>query len=419
MARRNPPAKWVLPDVIDPPRICFQIEVPNDRQHLAAFRGAILNLAAAYKWQDDVAHTAKQVAAVWDDIYTKIRTCEPDNSGNLGVWIEDFMTTGFRVDPDNNCILQTWCIDHWETFWDISGCVATNATQSSPQGDLTPGQCQTFHVALQGNSKYLLPVPIDDNYTIQISNAQGGWWDGNILHAWNCPSGLTFAFGACLSAGVTDAGSPIPSLSIGRLIAEIDGVFYDAFNRTIVVPPATGSQNMYFQMNDASLADNQGSISFDLTVCAASSGTWCHRWLSDAGIGALSAAFGTFGLGGTAIQSAGAGGPFNDPWAAGTIAFAGDITSVEMVVQYDNPTSPSQGICGFTTDANAIQTCDLYVIATPVGSGEITVSWTGTQHINSALTFFTSSRGSSPTSCFIKSCKINGVGVNPFGSDNC
>lgn len=69
MARRNPPAKWNLPTVIDPAeRLCIQVPVPNDRMHIAAFRGALLDLASAYKWADDVAHTAREVALVWRDI---------------------------------------------------------------------------------------------------------------------------------------------------------------------------------------------------------------------------------------------------------------------------------------------------------------------------------------------------------------
>jgi len=74
--RRNPPAKWVLPDIVDPPRICFMVPVPNDRKHIAAFRGALLNLASARHWQDDIDHTALLVAAVWQEIYDEVNmTC--------------------------------------------------------------------------------------------------------------------------------------------------------------------------------------------------------------------------------------------------------------------------------------------------------------------------------------------------------
>lgn len=67
--RRNEPAKWTLPTVINPEgRRCVMIEVPDERFHIAAFRGAMLHLAEAYKWADDPDHTAREVALVWRGI---------------------------------------------------------------------------------------------------------------------------------------------------------------------------------------------------------------------------------------------------------------------------------------------------------------------------------------------------------------
>jgi len=69
MNRRNPRAKWTLPDVINPlETMCVQIQVPKERFHIAAFRGALLNLASAAQWADDPDHTAKLVANVWRDV---------------------------------------------------------------------------------------------------------------------------------------------------------------------------------------------------------------------------------------------------------------------------------------------------------------------------------------------------------------
>jgi len=74
--RRNPKAKWVLPEVVNPEdRRCFTIPVPDDPQHIAAFRGALLNLCSAMNWQDDTEHTAKDVAAVWRTIYEEVEAC--------------------------------------------------------------------------------------------------------------------------------------------------------------------------------------------------------------------------------------------------------------------------------------------------------------------------------------------------------
>lgn len=265
--RRFPRAKWVLPEVINPPeRICFQIEVPKERFHLAAFRGALLNLASAVNWQDDPDHKAKDVAKVWDKIYLSVSVCEELDT-NTGITLEDFMSQQIRISPDDSCIIQMWCIDHWEDWYNPKSCIASGSSQPGGAGTIEPGECRTFQARLDGNGKWLLPTGVSEGDTIQIGGAEGGWWDGNVLHAWNCPNGQTYALGACVSTGASDAGSPIPSQPIGRLIAQIGSNYYDAFNQTIPVPAGVTDENVYFQMNDATLGDNAGSVSFSVTVC--------------------------------------------------------------------------------------------------------------------------------------------------------
>lgn len=71
MARKD--GRYILPAVIDPPRICVQIEIPNDLHHIIAFWGHFELLARAYSWGNDEAHTALEVAAVWRDVWDKAR----------------------------------------------------------------------------------------------------------------------------------------------------------------------------------------------------------------------------------------------------------------------------------------------------------------------------------------------------------
>lgn len=59
---------WLLPAVIDPPRTCVQILVPDDPDHRNAFWGALQQLGYWHNWERDQAHTAVQVASVWTDI---------------------------------------------------------------------------------------------------------------------------------------------------------------------------------------------------------------------------------------------------------------------------------------------------------------------------------------------------------------
>lgn len=62
-----------LPEEIDPQRIQFCIEIPNEINHIIAFWGALTELQFWHSWQRDDAHTGRLVAAVWDDVITKAR----------------------------------------------------------------------------------------------------------------------------------------------------------------------------------------------------------------------------------------------------------------------------------------------------------------------------------------------------------
>ena len=110
MSRRFPPSRWVLPEVVDPlTTVCFQVPVPNDIHHIAAFKGAIFELAKAYSWQNDDAHTAKDVAAVWLNIFNNLEECT--------------MQVQFRQIED--CFLQASFDggDTWANIFDASACV--------------------------------------------------------------------------------------------------------------------------------------------------------------------------------------------------------------------------------------------------------------------------------------------------------
>ncbi len=58
---------WILPAVIDPPEtVCFQIAVPKDDMHIAAFLGALQELAYSYNWEWDGLKSGLAVARVWE-----------------------------------------------------------------------------------------------------------------------------------------------------------------------------------------------------------------------------------------------------------------------------------------------------------------------------------------------------------------
>jgi hypothetical protein len=267
MARRNPRAKWTLPDVINPTeRLCFTIEVPNNLYHIAAFRGALYMLTSAIFWQDDPHHKAKDVALVWQEIYDNVRACIPDNSGNTGILLEDLMSQQIRISPDDPCILQMWCIDHWEDWYNPLQCVASTISQPTNGTPLEAGTCREWDVALRGNEKWLLPLAVNEGDTIAITGATGAWNDGTL--GWNCASGHTYALGACVSTDPAVTGDPLMTVEHMRLIMSVDTVFTDAYNTIYAVPSGVTDGQVFFQANDSALDDNSGTVSFHVTVCS-------------------------------------------------------------------------------------------------------------------------------------------------------
>jgi len=270
--RRNPPLKFTLPDVIDPPdRICFQVNVPNNIYHIGAFRGALMKLASAIFWADDAAHTAKDVALVWRDVYDNVRICPdcPDGSGNSGITLEDFMSQQIRKKPENPCIIQMWCIDEWVDWYDPTACVPGSIRQQTNGEPIVPGSCREWDVLLDSRQKWLLPVAVNSGDIITITDTQGATNDGTLL-IWDCADGQNYLLGICSGGQITGVSDPAPDVYHQRLIANIDGTYYDAFNQVIAVPTGVSDGQVEFQINTETLSANSGSISFHVKVCVAS-----------------------------------------------------------------------------------------------------------------------------------------------------
>jgi len=273
----------IPPDDMPPDTVCFILRVPNSPQWVSAVWWVLDQYNYWFNWQRTPDKRGAEVALRWRDMFWRAieenkgyAACPVEISSNFGVDISEDIAMQIRISPDDSCIIQMWCIDHWEDWYDPRGCVPGLASQPPGGGTIEAGGCMEFDLIVQGNGKALLPVPVAAGYSVEISGAQGGWWDGNALHAWNCPSGQTYALGACVSTGATDGSSPIPELPIGRVVAEIDGVFYDAYNQIIAVPDGTADSDVYFQMNDATLDGNAGSITLHVRVCNQNAQAWEH-----------------------------------------------------------------------------------------------------------------------------------------------
>lgn len=59
---------WILPQIVDPPRTCFTLEIPDEPMHRAALFGVLESLTYWWNWQRDDEHTAAAVTRVWRDV---------------------------------------------------------------------------------------------------------------------------------------------------------------------------------------------------------------------------------------------------------------------------------------------------------------------------------------------------------------
>lgn len=271
MARKNPPAKWVLPAVVDPPeRLCVQIMIPKERMHIAAFRGALLNLAAAYKWSDDAGHTAKDVALIWRDVISKITVCN-QTSVDCCPQEDEFM-----VQRQEGCLLQQQCADgSWMTIYDPTACIkeliGAGAGQAPPAGEIEGGaEVTVCDIILPANGRYIFPYAVKPGDTITISQARGGWFGDGATQHWWCVDGYAgYVVGACLDPWYPpelNPASPIPTLPVMRLIAMYGSAAIDMLSGPVVLPTSYSQSDLVFQANDANLGDNAGSVTFCVTV---------------------------------------------------------------------------------------------------------------------------------------------------------
>jgi hypothetical protein len=284
MARRNPPARWVLPDEVNPPdSVCFKIHVPNNKYHIAAFKGALYMLSSAIFWADDPAHTALRVAKVWQEIFDSLvaEDCNPAAAGQ-DIFSEDFMSDFRRVCIDGKTYLEFLacsCPETWVRLANADQLAAAGQPGGSgtPQPQPQPGSDPVcYDLAWPTSGLGNIPTLVSTGDVLTLNSASGAGAT-NPTADWRCIDGLVFFAGACTGTTTLDSLAPAPTLPKGELLWWINGVYYSAqIGVPFTVPGGVSSVTPFLVANFQS-PNQVGSYKANVCVKNNAPVTWCHH----------------------------------------------------------------------------------------------------------------------------------------------
>lgn len=283
LKRKNPPAKWVLPDAVHPPdSICFKIPVPNNPYYLAAFRGALLNLASARQWGDDPSHTALEVAAVWKAIYDQVVATACDNPPTTidRLQVEfDTMASIFDVycDDQGNCHAEFRC-----SLCDPYIELATKADLiSNPPGtNIQPkpgGGTSNYCNKVSAVDGIVIPIPVSTGDLLEVVSAMGNWGDGGLTSY--CIDGNIFYID-CTSAGAAPlAGDFVTGAPHMSMIVRFSTGYYALYpGASLVIPAGVTAEQPFVLANKATLNSGSGAIDTCFKVTNNSVAHWSHTF---------------------------------------------------------------------------------------------------------------------------------------------
>lgn len=428
-------SRWVLPDPVDPPdTICFQINVPNEVHHLAAFYGAIYALTYSKNWQRDAGHTAAQASRVWTKIFDSLiaGNCAVPARPLQGIEQEDFMP--LRVDCDCN-VFVTCCdgtemqiLNATQVQALINAQPGVGAEQPSPGGG-----CATYTGLMGAGGQWYLPTQLSTGDTIEFLSWDGVTNDGGNI-AWRTATGGLFLAGADTGITTTESGDPLNTVPHLKMIASIDGTFYDVFPGPFTVPSGISNASVAFQVNDDPIAGNSGQISFKVKICNNQAGPWSHTFdftTSPHGWQQLNGIYAPIG-----VWTPGIGWVDSDGLSAASAGYRGVIINLPSIspafsitgaqINFDyHPGSFASSADGVDVDALAGATSNIQINvlhgALPSADNQFQSGSAAFSGIDQLQIFLIASSTSSGTgglsgSCAVKSLTINGVGPEPTWS---
>jgi len=389
-------SRYVLPQTVDPSgRVCYVVQVPDDPQHIAAFMGQIYDLAWSKSWQRDTAHTAADVARVWQDVFDSISLCDP---------VIQFQ----NPDP---CTLQV-SFDGgatWTTIYSDADCRAANPIQpgGTPRPDIST--CEEFHVILGASGQWFVPFTLSDGDTVEVLDATGIWNDSTSQLF--CPDGTTYSAGECSGGPGYNALDPVPTAHhmVPVLLWGSGGVGLETLG---AIPGGTGNVDAWLQANEAVLGDNFGNIEFTIRICRIG---WCNVWdfATDAYAAQWSTGNGVYGSG--MYSNPGSGGNPDTVDIQIDIPAGSDLSQVTVYVNSQNPDTAGafRGIYRATFD-NVQSGYD-------ANSGDYTMNFAVTSAFDGHTLHIQASNehSTSPGNNHIKKVELRGNGTDPFPARDC
>jgi hypothetical protein len=323
---------------------------------------------------------------------------------------------------------DTWtCINLGECIYSIAGTAIEDALnngtiqkgtgQQGPQPAAPAQECNTYHVRLQGREKWHCPSPIASRYTVTVTNPSGGWYDGNVLHAWNCPTGQEYILGACAEHITAEAGDPLQTAYHMQLVGVYGSTYFDPLTGAFEVPGGVSNTDFYIQANDGDLSDNMGEVTFDVSVCTPSPFAWCYEWdftVSDGGWASLDG-YGAYYAG----EGWGPGGLNTRTCDIGKSFASVELDQLEIHYRVDSGDLCSSSALYLGRDTPSAGNATILV--SPLSLGEHhTATADNLASTHPDLWIWSNTCGGT-TGVFriLKVIVRSKTGSNPFGSDNC
>lgn len=274
---------WTLPATVDPPRICLQIEIPNEFYHIAAFLGQLEQLATAWNWEWDGSYTGRDVSRVWQKIFFDVAT-QIINGGNcpelaIPIAESDYEMSVCEQLRFQDGKLQGLCCGEWtDIAGQPPGGIATPQPANGAEQPAAGGGCVTYHGTMMGSERWLIPTPVSSGDQISVSNFDGATVeDPDFL--WVGPQGLLFFGGAYQPGTGSHIGAdPVNTALHQSLIIFIGGNFYTLFPGPFTVPVGVSNEQPYLMLNTSAPGNVIGTVQFDVQVCNNQVGTWSKTW---------------------------------------------------------------------------------------------------------------------------------------------